>query len=54
MLRSRTHPEATADLFEYIEVFYNRSRRHSSLGFASPTPFLQDWLTVQQAKDAAA
>jgi putative transposase len=31
----RTHQEAMADFFEYIEVFYNRNRRHSSLGFVS-------------------
>ncbi|MEZ0190932.1 IS3 family transposase, partial [Ralstonia solanacearum] len=52
--RYRTHREAVADLFEYIEVFYNRSRRHSSLGLVSPTQFLQDWLKAQQAKDKAA
>jgi hypothetical protein len=27
---------AKADIFEYIEVFYNRSRRHSALGFLIP------------------
>ncbi|WER50420.1 IS3 family transposase [Cupriavidus sp. WKF15] len=43
-----------ADLFEYIEVFYNRSRRHSSLGFVSPVQFLQDWLKAQRTEDAAA
>jgi putative transposase len=52
--RYRTHQEAMADLFEYIEVFYNRSRRHSSLGFVSPVQFLQDWMKAQQTKDAAA
>ncbi|SOY75829.1 transposase fragment, IS3 family [Cupriavidus taiwanensis] len=31
--RYRTQREAAADLFEYIEVFYNRSGRHSSLTF---------------------
>jgi putative transposase len=25
--------------FEYIEVFYNRQRRHSSLGYVSPVDF---------------
>lgn len=40
------HREVAADLFEYIEVFYNRSRRHSSLGFMSPTQFMQDWLAA--------
>jgi len=52
--RYRTHQDAAADFFEYIEVFYNRSRRHSSLGFVSPVQFLQDWLNAQQTKDAAA
>ena len=31
-----TRNQAKADIFEYIEVFYNRSRRHSSLGYLSP------------------
>ena len=26
-------------VFEWIEVFYNRERRHSSLGYRSPTRF---------------
>ncbi len=28
--------EAKAAIFEYIEVYYNRKRRHSSLGYVSP------------------
>ncbi|WP_321900164.1 IS3 family transposase [Paraburkholderia heleia] len=52
--RYRTHQDAKADLFEYIEVFYNRSRRHSSLGFVSPEQFLMDWIKAQKTKDAAA
>lgn len=31
--------EAQTDLFEYIEIFYNRKRRHSSLGYVSPVEF---------------
>ena len=27
---------ARQSLFEYIEVFYNRRRRHSALGYLSP------------------
>ena len=35
----QTRAEARASLFEYIEVFYNRVRRHSSLGYRSPVEF---------------
>jgi putative transposase len=35
----RSHLEARTALFEYIEVFYNRSRRHSALGYQSPDAF---------------
>ena len=52
--RYRTHQDAKADLFGYIEVFYNRSRRHSSLGLISPKQFLQNWIKAQRIKDAAA
>jgi transposase InsO family protein len=34
-----TREEAQAEIFEYIEVFYNRKRRHSSLGSKSPAEF---------------
>jgi putative transposase len=34
-----TRADAQADLFEYIEVFYNRVRRHSSLGYRSPVEY---------------
>jgi putative transposase len=34
-----TREEARASLFEYIEVFFNRVRRHSSLGYLSPTEY---------------
>jgi len=52
--RYRTHQEAKADLFEYIEVFYNRSRRHSSLGLVSPEQFLRDWIKAQLTERLAA
>lgn len=35
----RTIEEARRAVFEYIEVFYNRKRRHSSLGYISPEAF---------------
>ena len=48
--RFATREEITATAFEYIEVevFYNRKRLHSTLGYKSPTRFLNDWLVAQQ------
>jgi len=37
----RTRDEAKADLFDYIEMFYNRTRRHSHLGGVNPEAFEQ-------------
>ncbi len=34
-----TRQEAKSAIFEYIEVFYNRQRRHSYLGYLSPVNF---------------
>jgi transposase InsO family protein len=36
-----THTEARLDIFEYIEVFYNRFRRHSALDHFNPVAFEQ-------------
>jgi transposase InsO family protein len=36
-----TREEARASIFEYIEVFYNRQRRHSTLGYVSPAEYEQ-------------
>ena len=32
----QTRQEAKQDIFEYIEVFYNRQRRHSTIGYQTP------------------
>ena len=37
----KTRQEAKTKIFEYIEVFYNRQRRHSTLGNQSPVDFEQ-------------
>lgn len=39
--RYETRAEARADLFQYIEVWYNRKRRHSSLEYLSPVEYEQ-------------
>lgn len=35
----RTRDEARADVFDYIERFYNPKRRHSTIGYLSPIAF---------------
>jgi putative transposase len=35
----RTRDQARADVFDYIERFYNAARRHSTLGYLSPIDF---------------
>ena len=34
-----TREQAKQSIFEYVEVFYNRKRLHSSLGYVSPESF---------------
>ncbi|HUX22436.1 MAG TPA: IS3 family transposase, partial [Spirochaetia bacterium] len=31
--------QAQEEIFEYIEIFYNRERLHSTLGYLSPAEF---------------
>jgi transposase InsO family protein len=37
-----TRAEARRELFDYIEIFYNRQRRHSYLGYVSPASFEEE------------
>lgn len=49
-----TRQEAKARIFAYIEVFYNRKRQHSSLGYISPAQFeqqLEQQLKTQKEKN---
>jgi putative transposase len=39
----KTRQEAKQSIFEYVEVFYNRTRRHSTLGYCSPVVFEKSW-----------
>ena len=36
-----SHDEARLALFTYMEVYYNRIRRHSTLGYVSPFKYEQ-------------
>lgn len=40
-----TQLAARAALFEYLEVFYNRQRRHSARGYLAPDEFERRWAT---------
>jgi putative transposase len=37
--RWRTRVELANAIFEYLEIFYNRQRRHSALGMLCPVEF---------------
>ena len=52
--RYETRDAARADIFEYIEVFYNRIRRHSSINGVSPVSFYETWLKQQSKTRQAA
>jgi transposase InsO family protein len=42
-----TRAQARTAIFEYIEVFYNRQRLHSALGYLSPEQFEQQFYTIR-------
>lgn len=50
--RYRTRQEARADVFDYIEVWYNRRRRHSALGYLSPVAYEQQLQATAQPRAA--
>ena len=47
--RYTTREQARREITEYIEIFYNRQRRHSRLGNRSPAAFAQQWARQQSA-----
>jgi putative transposase len=47
--RFATRAQAQHAMFEYIEVFYNRTRRHSYLGYVSPVNYEQSHASQSQA-----
>ena len=46
----RTREQATLEIFEFIEIFYNRKRLHSALGYESPIEFKKK-KTIDDRKD---
>jgi len=46
--RFATHEQAKAEIFEYIEVFYNRMRRHSKIGNLAPAEFERRYYAAQK------
>ncbi len=49
-----TPAEIKAAAFEYIEVFDNRKRQHSTLGYQSPVQFLENWISEQRQERVVA
>ena len=47
--RYATRNEAKASIQEYIEIFYNRQRRHSRLGYISPAAFEANYYKMKEA-----
>ena len=43
-----SHQQAHRVIFDYLECFYNRRRRHSALGFLSPFQFIQLYFQKQK------
>ena len=52
--RFATRAEAREAIFEYIEVFYNRRRRHSSIGYVSPVEFEMNFIQETDTEKQAA
>jgi transposase InsO family protein len=48
-VKFKTREEATTTIFEWIEVFYNRQRLHSTLGFASPVQYERENQGISKA-----
>jgi putative transposase len=43
-----TFEDAYTEIFEYIEVYYNNLRRHSSIGYQTPKRFEEKWWEAQK------
>jgi putative transposase len=52
--RFATRAEAREAIFDFIEVFYNRRRRHSTLGYVSPVEFEMKFVRERDTEKKAA
>ncbi len=44
----KTREQAKQDIFIYLEIFYNRKRRHASIGYVSPEQVEQEYYRKQK------
>jgi putative transposase len=49
--RFATKAEAREAIFEFVEVFYNRSRRHSTIGYMTPTEFEMKFIEEKKLRE---
>jgi putative transposase len=49
--RFETRAEARDAIFEFVEVFYNRRRRHSTLGYVSPVEFEMKFIEETKVRE---
>ncbi len=47
--RWKTRQQLTTAIFDYVEVFFNRQRLHSTLGYLSPAEYEQVYALQQAA-----
>jgi len=43
--------ELRREVFDYIEIFYNATRRHSTLGMLSPARYEDEMISLKQLKN---
>lgn len=49
MRRQHTRAEARRAVFDYLEVWYNRQRLHSSIGYRSPAEYADQLALIPRA-----
>jgi transposase InsO family protein len=49
--RFATKAEAREAIFDFVEVFYNRSRRHSTIGYMTPTEFEMKFIEEKKLRE---